>query len=69
MTAFLEKINEASSAVTYRIIERITVGSILAELKLEDKFFVILVNGRKSELAFNVEPGDEILILPKMAVR
>ncbi|MFO7795288.1 MAG: MoaD/ThiS family protein [Promethearchaeia archaeon] len=44
-----------------------TVADLLKELDLEDKYFGILVNGKKADPETSIKPTDEICILPHIA--
>lgn len=45
-----------------------TLQMLLIKLKMDSKFFAILVNGKAvKDLSINITPDDEILILPKIA--
>jgi sulfur carrier protein ThiS len=44
-----------------------TVGDLLKELDLEDKYFGILVNGKKADPDTALSPEDEIVVLPFIA--
>ncbi|MCK4380267.1 MAG: MoaD/ThiS family protein [Candidatus Lokiarchaeota archaeon] len=44
-----------------------TVADLLIELNLEDKFFGILVNGKKATPETKIGKEDEIIILPHIA--
>jgi sulfur carrier protein ThiS len=44
-----------------------TVADLLRELNLEDKFFGILVNGKKATPETKINKEDEIIILPHIA--
>ena len=44
-----------------------TVADLLKELNLEDKYFGILVNGKKANPDTKIEPIDEIVVLPHIA--
>jgi len=63
----LEKITETSSMMTYRLKTKQTVRDILKELQLEQKYFAVLVNGRKAALNDVITENSEILILPRIA--
>jgi sulfur carrier protein ThiS len=64
----IEKQKEISGIQTYKVIsDQITVKQLLKELKLEHKFFAILVNGKRVELDSIIEKDAEIVILPKIA--
>ena len=43
------------------------VADLLKELNLEDKYFGILVNGKKAEINTKIKETDEIVILPHIA--
>ncbi|MFW9895770.1 MAG: MoaD/ThiS family protein [Promethearchaeota archaeon] len=43
------------------------VADLLKELNLEDKYFGILVNGKKAEPNTKIKETDEIVILPHIA--
>ena len=43
------------------------VADLLKELNLEDKYFGILVNGKKAEPNTKINETDEIVILPHIA--
>ena len=60
-------VNETSSLKTYRVKNSQTVQDVLKKLKLETKYFAILINGQKAELSTIIEENSEILILPKIA--
>lgn len=63
----IQKLTETSSMATYRITTKQTVRDILKKLELEQKYFAVLVNGRKANLNEMIDEGSEILILPKIA--
>jgi sulfur carrier protein ThiS len=44
-----------------------TVADLLQELNLEDKYFGILVNGKKATPETKIGKEDEIIILPHIA--
>jgi sulfur carrier protein ThiS len=44
-----------------------TVADLLKELDLEDKYFGILVNGKKADPDTTIGKDDEIVILPHIA--
>ncbi len=43
------------------------VADLLKELNLEDKYFGILINGKKAEPSTRINPESEIVILPHIA--
>ncbi len=63
----LEKLTETSSITTYKVNTKQTVASILEALGLQQKYFAVLVNGRKVNLQDVLEEGQEIIVLPKIA--
>ncbi len=64
----VEKQKEISSIQSYKVVSNTTtVRELLRELKLEQKFFAILVNGKRVDLDSVIEKGSEIVILPKIA--
>lgn len=52
---------------TYKPEKVMTVANLLKELNLEDKYFAILVNGKKATPETKIGKEDEILILPHIA--
>ncbi|MFX0001960.1 MAG: MoaD/ThiS family protein [Promethearchaeota archaeon] len=52
---------------TYKPERMMTVADLLKELNLEDKYFGILVNGKKATPETKIGKEDEILILPHIA--
>ena len=63
----LQEINSTGSLKTYKVKNARTVKNLLKELKLETKFFAILVNGKRVSLENMIDEGSEITILPKIA--
>ncbi|MHA1674224.1 MAG: MoaD/ThiS family protein [Promethearchaeota archaeon] len=63
----LQEINSPGSLKIYKVKNARTVSDLLKELKLETKFFAILVNGKRVSLENMIEEGSEITILPKIA--
>ena len=63
----MQKINEASSMQKFVVKKKQTVRSILQQLKLEENYFAVLVNGEEAEKDFELDKDDEVLILPKIA--
>ena len=43
------------------------VSDFLKELKLDNKFFAILINGKKASLDTVIKAGESIVLLPKIA--
>ena len=52
---------------TYKPERTMTVSDLLRELNLEDKYFGILVNGKKATPETKIGKEDEIIILPHIA--
>ena len=52
---------------TFSPDKSMTVDDLLRELNLEDKFFGILVNGKKATPETKIGKEDEIIILPHIA--
>ena len=63
----LQKLQSTGSLKSYRVKTSRNVSDLLKDLKLESKFFAILVNGKKVELNDTIEEGSEIVILPRIA--
>ena len=63
----LQKLQSTGSLKSYRVKTSRTVEDLLKDLKLESKFFAILVNGKKVDLNDKVEEGSDIVILPRIA--
>lgn len=63
----LEKINEFSSITTYIARNNQKVYEVLKQLKIEDRYFAILVNGHRVHINDSILPEDEIIVLPKIA--
>lgn len=52
---------------TYHIAKTQTVHELLKQLNLEDKFFAVLVNGKRAKTLDTLRPTDEVVLLPKIA--
>lgn len=52
---------------TFTPEKEMTVGDLLKELNLEDKYFGILVDGKKASPETRISPDSEIVILPHIA--
>lgn len=52
---------------TYSPKETTTIRAILEELNLQENFFGLLLNGKNVDLDTEVEPGDKVVILPRIA--
>ena len=63
----LQKLQSTGSLKSYRVKSSRTVADLLKDLKLESKFFAILVDGKKVDLNDEVEAGSDIVILPRIA--
>ncbi|OLS13647.1 MAG: hypothetical protein RBG13Loki_2713 [Promethearchaeota archaeon CR_4] len=51
----------------YHITEKKKVKDLLQQLNLQDKYFAILIDGRRGKPEDVLEEGSEIMILPKIA--
>jgi molybdopterin converting factor small subunit len=63
----IERLTETSSMTKYMVKTAFTVRQVLEKLDLEQKYFAVLVNGRKAGLDEQIKEGSEIIILPKIA--
>ncbi len=63
----LTKLQSTGSLKSYRVKTSRTVADLLKDLKLESKFFAILVDGKKVDLNDKIEEGSDIVILPRIA--
>lgn len=63
----LTKLQSTGSLKSYRVKTSRTVTDLLKDLKLESKFFAILVDGKKVDLNDKIEEGSDIVILPRIA--
>jgi len=63
----LQKLQSTGSLKSYRVKTSRTVEDLLKDLKLESKFFAILVDGKKVDLNDRIDEGSEITILPRIA--
>jgi sulfur carrier protein ThiS len=52
---------------TYRVTEEKKVKDLLAELNLQNKYFAIIVDGKRAGPEDTLKEGSEIVILPKIA--
>ncbi len=52
---------------TFKVEKPITVGDLLKELNLEDKFFGLLIGGKKVDKSHIIKASDEVVILPNIA--
>ena len=67
MENLIELKNTIGSVKSYQITGNKTVKELLEQLKLQNKFFAILINGKNAKLDDLIESGAEITILPKIA--
>lgn len=62
------QIEDAIGVLTeFKIQKEQLVSDLLKELNLNDKFFAILVNGKKASINDKIEEGSDIVILPRIA--
>jgi len=52
---------------TLKIEKKMTVGDLLKELNLENKYFGILVNGKKADENTVIHQTDSVVVLPHIA--
>lgn len=52
---------------SYTVKTEKTVKDLLKELKLSDKYFAILIDGKKAAMDDTIKEGSSIIILPKIA--
>ncbi len=62
-----EEVIDVGSLKTFHAKRERKVSDLLDELKLNGKFFAILVNGKKVGLNDIIEEGSSIVLLPKIA--
>jgi sulfur carrier protein ThiS len=58
---------EVGTLKTFTLKNEKCVKDLLKELKLSDKFFAILVNGKRANLNDMIKEGSSIILLPKIA--
>ncbi len=66
----MKQISELLEAGIYDTIvpeKTMTVADLLKELNLEDKYFGILVNGKKATPETSINPTSNVVILPHIA--
>lgn len=63
----LEEVMVSNSIASYKVKHAKTIRDILHELKLDNKYFAVLVNGQRKNLDESVLPDSTIVILPKIA--
>jgi len=66
----MEQINDIINTgvySTFKVEKPITVSDLLKELNLENKYFGILVNGKKADTDSIIKATDEVVILPNIA--
>ncbi len=51
----------------YRVTEEKKVKDLLRQLNLQDKYFAIIIDGRRGEPEDILKEGSDIFILPKIA--
>ena len=58
---------ECGIYTSYKAEKQLTVANLLKELNLEDKYFGILINGKKADKSQIIKTSDEVIILPNIA--
>lgn len=67
MEAPIEILNNIGSVNKYRVKEPISVSELLRKLNINNKIFVLLVDGKAATLEQIIDASSEITILPKIA--
>ncbi|MHA1111132.1 MAG: MoaD/ThiS family protein [Promethearchaeota archaeon] len=62
-----ENTSTIGSLKEYVVKEERTVKDLLHDLNLDDKYFAILVDGKKASLDTVIETGQSIVVLPRIA--
>lgn len=62
-----DEINSIGVLKEFKTQKKQKVSDLLKELKLNDKFFAILVNGKKASLNDEIQENSDIVILPRIA--
>jgi molybdopterin converting factor small subunit len=63
----ISELLETGMYESFKADKPMLVSDLLKELNLEDKYFGILINGKKAEPSTKVNITDEIVILPHIA--
>ncbi len=66
----LKQVSELLETGIYEVFtpeKEMTVADLLKELNLENKYFGILVDGKKAEPSTKIDSNSEIVILPHIA--
>ena len=50
-----------------KVEKTMSVGQLLSEMKLEQQYFAVLVDGKRVDLDETVDANTEIIILPRIA--
>jgi len=62
-----ENTNTIGSLKEYIVKEKRTVKDLLHDLNLDDKYFAILVDGKKASLDTEIAENSSIVVLPRIA--
>ena len=62
-----ENTKTVGSLKEYIVKEKRTVKDLLHDLNLDDKYFAILVDGKKASLDTEIAEGQSIVVLPRIA--
>ncbi len=62
-----ENTKTVGSLKEYVVKEKRTVKDLLHDLNLDDKYFAILVDGKKATLETEIAEGQSIVVLPRIA--
>lgn len=66
----MEQITDIINAGLYTTLtveKSITVADLLKQLNLTDKYFGVLINGKKADMNIVLKPTDEVVVLPNIA--
>jgi len=50
-----------------KVEKTMSVGNLLREMKLEQQYFAVLVDGKRVDLDETIDANTEIIILPRIA--
>ena len=62
-----ENTKTVGSLKEYVVKEKRTVKDLLHDLNLDDKYFAVLVDGKKASLDTEIAEGQSIVVLPRIA--
>jgi len=62
-----ENTNTIGSLKEYIVKEKRTVKDLLHDLNLDDKYFAILIDGKKAALDTEIDKDSTVVVLPRIA--